>query len=495
MRGRTSGWGTCRSTNPTPAHEAWRCRSHAHRRGPRGRRAGDSRSPRPPRDHRSQVQLRASRGVRRHRDRAALRGARAMTENEFRPPVTGTPDPPGADAASESPETYGRRYPVLRDPAHGYLGGVCAGFAARLGIDPILLRIAFVIALAAGGVAIPLYAAAWALIPADGPEKPVVTRLLSRRDSWLVAAGIACLTLSVMLLLRAWGLWFLSDKIVFPAVFVAAGAALIWRQSQTAPEVREAHRARLPREAVNKVWVGVALVVGGALIFLWLNDMLAAASDVILPVAVILIAVTIILAPWWVRLVRGLAMERAARIRSQERAEVAAHLHDSVLQTLALMQKRADDPREVAALARRQERELRAWLNNTRPAGTATLAGALESAAADVEADHHVPIEVVTVGDGALDERAGAPVAAAREGVVNASKFAGPEPISLYAEVEDGRAEVFVRDRGPGFAVDDVPADRRGVRDSIVARMERHGGRATVHSTPGSGTEVELVIE
>ena len=129
-----------------------------------------------------------------------------------------------------------------------------------------------------------------------------------------------------------------------------------------------------------------------------------------------------------------------------------------MLQTLALVQKRADDPREVAALARRQERELRAWLNNTRPAGTATLAGALEAAAAEVEADHHVPIEVVTVGDGPLDERATALVAAAREALVNASKFAGPEPISLYAEVEDGRAEVFVRDRGPGFDPDEAPA-------------------------------------
>ncbi len=186
---------------------------------------------------------------------------------------------------------------------------------------------------------------------------------------------------------------------------------------------------------------------------------------------------------------------RSARIRSQERAEVAAHLHDSVLQTLALVQKRAEDPREVAALARRQERELRAWLNNTRPAGEETLASALEAAAEEVEGDHHVPIEVVTVGDGPLDERAAALVAAAREALVNASKFAGPEPISLYVEVTDERVEVFVRDRGPGFAVDEVPNDRRGVRDSIVGRMERHGGRATVHSTPGYGTEVELVIE
>ena len=161
-------------------------------------------------------------------------------------------------------------------------------------------------------------------------------------------------------------MWFLSDKIVFPAVIAAAGGALIWRQAQTAPEAR-AHRARVPREAVNRAGVGAALVVGGALLFLSLNNSLSAARDVILPVTVVLIAVAIILAPWWIRLVRGLTAERAARIRSQERAEVAAHLHDSVLQTLALMQKRADDPREVAALARRQERELRAWLNNTRP--------------------------------------------------------------------------------------------------------------------------------
>ena len=384
--------------------------------------------------------------------------------------------------------------PLRRDPANGYIAGVCAGFAARLGIDPLLIRIGFVIAVAIGGVAIPLYAVGWLLIPADGPERPVVQRLLSRRDTWLVAAGMGCLALSGALLLREWGVWFLSDKIIFPTVIAAAGGALIWRQAQTAPEAR-AQRARVPREALNRAGVGVALVAGGALLFLSLNNSLSAARDVILPVTVVLIAVAIILAPWWIRMVRGLAAERSARIRSQERAEVAAHLHDSVLQTLALVQKRADDPREVAALARRQERELRAWLNNSRPEGGETLAGALEAAAAEVENDHHVPIEVVTVGDGPLDDRAAALVAATREALVNASKFAGPEPIALYAEVEDGRAEVFVRDRGPGFDPDALPADRRGVRESIVARMERHGGRATVHSSPGHGTEVELVME
>jgi signal transduction histidine kinase len=385
--------------------------------------------------------------------------------------------------------------PLRRLPQEGYVAGVAAGFAARLGIDAMLIRIGFAVAVLVGGVGIPLYAVGWVLIPAEGPEKPMFARFLTRSDTWLVAAGIGCLTLSGVLLLKAWGLWFLSDRILWPFVIAAAGGALNWRQSEAAPEDRTQQPAALPRQAVNRVGVGVALVLGGALIFLWLNDMLAPAGDVILPILVILIAAGIILAPWWLRLVRGLATERAERIRSQERAEVAAHLHDSVLQTLALVQKRADDPQAVAALARRQERELRAWLNNTRPAGTATLAGALETAAAVVEGDHQVPMEVVSVGDGPLDERAAALVAAAREALVNASKFAGPEPISLYAEVEDGRLEVFIRDRGPGFAVDEVPNDRRGVRDSIVGRMERHGGRATVHSTPGHGTEVELVME
>jgi signal transduction histidine kinase len=381
---------------------------------------------------------------------------------------------------------------MTRDPANGYIGGVCAGFAAQLGIDPLLIRIGFAATMFAGGVGIPLYIVAWALIPADGPEKPIVARLLNRRDAWLVAGGIGCLVLAGMLLLRQWGIWF-SDGIAWPAAIVAAGGALIWRQSQAAPP--EERTLRLPAPAAGRTGVGVALVVGGALIFLSANDALRPARDAVLPAIVILLAVAIILAPWWIRLVRGLAAERSARIRSQERAEVAAHLHDSVLQTLALVQKRAEDPREVAALARRQERELRAWLNDSRPLGDATLAAALEGVASEVEGDHGVPIEVVTVGDAPLDERVGALVAAAREALVNASKFAGPEPIALYAEVAGERVEVFVRDRGPGFEPATVPDDRRGLRESIVGRMERHGGRAAVHSVPGEGTEVELVIE
>jgi signal transduction histidine kinase len=388
---------------------------------------------------------------------------------------------------------------LRRDPARGVIAGVAAGIARRLGIDPLIVRVAFIATSAAGGMGLALYLLAWALMPGEQSERAPIERIAGRRETWLVVAGMMLLALAALLLLRKWGIWF-SDAVVWPVILAAAGGALIWRQStadEPAPDraVRAAPRQpsiSLPRDATGRILVGAALVVGGGLVFLWLNDALQPARDVLLAVVVVLIAATLILAPWWLRLVRGLTAERTERIRSQERAEVAAHLHDSVLQTLALMQKRVDDPREVAALARRQERELRAWLNGRRASGEQTVALALESAAAEVEEAHGVPIEVVAVGDARLDERAEALVAAAREAMVNAAKFAGPA--ALYAEVERDRIEVFVRDRGPGFDPDAVPADRRGVSESIVGRMERHGGRAVVHTAPGEGTEIELVM-
>jgi signal transduction histidine kinase len=398
--------------------------------------------------------------------------------------------------------------PLRRDGDGGLIAGVCSGLARRLGIDPVILRVAFVAAALAGGAGVAIYLVAWALLAQEG-EGTKVMRFTGRRDAWMVVAGAGLLLVSVLLLLRQWGLWF-SDAITWPVLLAVVGAALIWRQSAAAPPVdgpappvrsrpdrpSDPFRAlRLPTPALGPAAAGAALVVAAALVFLWLNDALAPARDVILAVVVVVVALTLILAPWWLRLVRGLAAERAERIRSQERAELAAHLHDSVLQTLALVQRRAGDPREVAALARRQERELRAWLAGGRPEPADSLAGSLEAAAAEVEETHGVPVEVVAVGDAPLDERGAALVAAAREALVNAAKFAGAEPVSLYAEVGPDRAEVFVRDRGPGFDLAAVPQDRRGVRESIVGRMRRHGGRAQVHTAPGGGTEVELVME
>ena len=332
----------------------------------------------------------------------------------------------------------------------------------------------------------------------------------SQRQTWQVVGGVVFLTLAVLLLFRAWGIWF-GDALVWPVLLAGGGAALIWRQSQGAEMIeppaeararpgggagRARRQFRLARPSLSLVALGATLVVGAGFVFLWLNDALVAARDVVLAVAVVIVALGLILAPWWLRLVRGLDDEREERIRSQERAEMAAHLHDSVLQTLALMQKRADDPREVATLARRQERELRSWLNNgaaRSPAGS--FAAALEATVAELEDAHGVPVDVVAVGDRALDEKSEALVAATREAVLNAVKFAPDAAISVYAEVEGDRMEVFVRDRGPGFELGAVPADRRGLRESVLGRMERHGGRAAIHTSPGAGTEVELVMQ
>ena len=398
---------------------------------------------------------------------------------------------------------------LRRDRAAGWLGGVAAGMARRFGIDVSLVRVAFVVAAAAGGVGLAAYGLGWLLIPA-GDSGAARVRIRSGRAAVEVALGTGLLLLAVLLTFRELGLWF-SDAIVWPLVLIASGGALIWRQSMGGPEeslgdappVAErspaqvaAAEGRRAAAAVSRVGVGVALVIAAGFVFLQATGALGAARDVLLAVVAAVVVLGVIFAPWIVRLVRSLTQERAERIRSQERAEVAAHLHDSVLQTLAMVQRRAGEPGEVASLARRQERELRAWLaGRPAPGQAARLAPALEAAAAEVEESHGVPVEVVVVGDRDLDAAHDAVVAAAREAMTNAAKFGGGSPVDVYAESSGARTQVFVRDRGPGFDPDAIPADRRGVRESIVGRMERHGGRARVTSAPGAGTEVEILLE
>jgi signal transduction histidine kinase/phage shock protein PspC (stress-responsive transcriptional regulator) len=416
---------------------------------------------------------------------------------------------------------------LRRDPANGLIGGVCAGLGRHLDIDPLLLRIAFGATTLASGVGLVAYLLAWMLLPAgeaDATSSPSraagIVGAVGRtgRATIEVTLGIGFLLVAVLLGMREIGLPF-SDALTWPFVLVAAGGALIWRQSTAGPAaaqvVAEAPAATTTEPAgaapvfaavigesrpavISRIGIGVTLVVAAAIVFLQITGALAAATDVALAALVVAIALVVIFLPWVLRLGSSLSLERAERIRSQERAEVAAHLHDSVLQTLALVQKRAGDPREVAALARRQERELRAWLSGAPPqaAGERRLAAALQAAAAEIEQAHGVPVDVVAVGDAPLDRDGEALVAAAREAMLNAAKFAGETaPVAVYAEAGDERLEVFVRDRGPGFDPAAVPADRRGVRESIVGRMQRHGGRAAIHASPGGGTEVELVMD
>jgi signal transduction histidine kinase len=191
------------------------------------------------------------------------------------------------------------------------------------------------------------------------------------------------------------------------------------------------------------------------------------------------------------RMMSQLSSERAERIRSQERADIAAHLHDSVLQTLALIQRNAASPREVSRLARGQERTLRSLLYGARTT-SGQFADELRTAAAEVEDAYAVTVDVVVVGDAPLDGDLAALAAATREALVNAAKHSGVDAVSVYAELEPNEVSVFVKDRGVGFELDEVADDRQGIRGSIVGRIERHGGTVRLTSSRGAGTEVEL---
>jgi signal transduction histidine kinase len=302
-------------------------------------------------------------------------------------------------------------------------------------------------------------------------------------------------------------------QVVAPAVLAIMGAGLAWGWGgRPTPDgggpggVDPAARRR-DRFRPLVVAVGISLVFLGGLATLVAVGDLRSIGRSAAGAAVLSAGAVLLLGPWMSRLARNLADERRQRIRSEERAEVAAHLHDGVLQTLALIQKRAGDDKAVRSLARRQERELRTWLYGARAAagvapeangdagaGDATVATLLRRELDDVEDRYGVRLDAVLVGDGPLDDAGRALVAAGREAALNAARHAGVDTVDVYLEVEPDRVSLFVRDRGRGFDPAAVPTDRRGVADSISARVRRHGGTAEVRSAPGEGTEVELSV-
>jgi signal transduction histidine kinase len=346
--------------------------------------------------------------------------------------------------------------PAFATDAEGRaLAGVCAGIARSLGVDVTLVRLVFALLALAGGAGIVLYLALWAWSSARHPWWPI---------GLLVLAGA--------LVLGAVGV---SDRAVLGIVLVAAGLAFAWRRGGS-------FRADAPLS-----YGGIAIAGAGAVLLFGAGG---APARVLAPGAVAG-GLLLVGGPWLWRLALERDAERSARIRTEEREDVATRVHDSVLQTLALIQRHAGEPRRVAALARRQERELRGWLYADRPVGDdgTSLVAALSAAAADVEELHGVRVELASAGDAPAEN---ALVLAAREAMTNAAKFAGVEEIDVYAEVTDDEAAVFVRDRGAGFDPEAVPGDRKGIAESIRGRLERAGGSAVVTSSPGGGTEVEL---
>jgi signal transduction histidine kinase/phage shock protein PspC (stress-responsive transcriptional regulator) len=378
--------------------------------------------------------------------------------------------------------------------------GVAQGLANHLAVKPLYVRIAFAVLTTFNGFGIVVYLALWAVVP----QQPVLDGGAPRPRRRVERGGaLALVAVAAGGLLLARGIPILGNNILLvPLLLAGAGLAVLWSQADKDQRDRWRRMSLFESGEPTGRWMaiarfggGVVLVAAGVGSFLLLSGTLAAARAGLVAGAAVLAGLALLTAPLWWRLVADLTEERRERIRSQERADLAAHLHDSVLQTLALIQRHADEPREVARLARGQERELRTWLYRPEDRQQSKLAAALEAVAGEVEDAYVVQVESVVVGDAEVNEHLSALVQATREALVNAAKHAGVGTISLYAEVEPDEVTVFVRDRGAGFDPEQVDADRHGVRGSIVGRMERHGGGATIRSTVGAGTEVELTMD
>lgn len=394
------------------------------------------------------------------------------------------------------------------------LGGVARGLAGHLGLPVVWVRFVFLGLFFADGLGALLYAVFWIVVPlgvggVGGVENrslfetaPDGRRRLRKPDKGQVFALVALLVGAVSFVGNV-DMGSKADRYVWPALLIGAGSVLVWRQADNARRARWMEVGRRRRVLhLARGLAGVALVGLGLAAFMVVRGSAAQLGTALTAAIAMLTGIALLAGPYLVRMTQDLSEERLMRIRAQERAEVAAHVHDSVLHTLTLIQRNADDGGEVRRLARAQERELRNWLYN--PEGTgkdeaeepSSLAEAVKRAAAEVEDKHGVPLEVVVVGDCPLDEKVAAQMQAAREAMVNAAKYGGEGgAVQVFAEVEGRTVFVSVRDRGPGFDLDSVPGDRMGVRESIIGRMQRNGGTARLRSVPGGGTEVELEME
>lgn len=423
-----------------------------------------------------------------------------------------TAAPPSPRDTSAVGETHRLSRPLDRS----WVGGVAAGLGEHLRVAPVFLRALFVVLAAYKLVGVGAYLVLWlALAPAAAasaaPGVSAATRGGLRTATVTVGPPRADLGQAIALGMMGAGLlwlveglgWGLGPRWLAAGAAATVGVSLVWWQAdRAAPTEGDTREGRRGWGALLSAhWTTVAaLGVGVAAVFVAVGTVAATVVDLgplgttLLAIGLSVIGLVVLALPWMLRARRALAAARERQLLSDARADMAAHLHDSVLQTLALIQRQAHDPRAVTRLARRQERALRGWLYGV-PDQAETVRAALLDAAQEVEDDFPVSVECVSVGDAALTPPLSELVKAAREAMVNAAKHSGADVVDVYAEVSEASVEVFVRDRGRGFDPDSIAEDRRGVSGSILDRMHRHHGTARIRSTEGRGTEVSLEMK
>lgn len=385
-------------------------------------------------------------------------------------------------AAGPAPD----RPPLLRPHDGRVLAGVCQGVATHLGVSVLIARIAFVL-IGVFGPGIAVYAFLW-LTMSEGEQGPSLLHRRSLSKPILIGliALVAATAVSGVVIGSS-----IDPASVLPLLAIGSGLVLTWSLlDQRRRQSWLAGRGLARRESMIRVGLGAILVLGGLAVLVSSGRGLGGLRDVLLATLVFLVGLTLLMAPFALRLWEDFRREQTERIRQTEKADIAAHLHDSVLQTLALIQRRANDPTAVQRLARGQERELRQWLFADTTPTDATLGSALTAATHELEDHLGTVIDLVVTGDRPLDAHGQALVAAMREALSNAVRHGEP-PVSAYVEVGPVETEAFVRDHGQGFDPDTVPADRLGVRESIMGRMERHGGSARLRQRD-PGMEIEL---
>ena len=374
---------------------------------------------------------------------------------------------------------------LARREQNRLVAGVAGGIADRLGVLDLYVRAAFLVLALIWGLGILLYLVLWGLtIDQTARPEPDPPADNNRRAAYVL------MFVGSLLLLRSLGIWS-GDGWVWPGAALSFGIAFLMDRGDIDPRsailgLFDPHSGRFRARTV----IGVVLLLIGVSILA--NVAAPAVGTVLLAVLLTGVGMAVLFGPWVWRLVSDLGAERRRRIRQEERADMAAHLHDSVLQTLALIQ-RTDDPRRVMTLARVQERELRRWLYDTTPAGgPELLSAALQEEADRIEQTFDIHIQVVTVGDRPVDEGVRATIAATGEALTNAARHSGADRVSVYSEVSQESTDIWISDQGAGFDPEVVAGDRHGITESIVGRMESNGGAATVSSAPGEGTEVHL---